>query len=85
MDFPPTTFALYAAGAAALATATVKLKTRLELSKAKHRSLTGHARIARRLASIVPYYEYEGARFFRSDNPPEDVAARREAGTCGRT
>jgi glutamate-1-semialdehyde 2,1-aminomutase len=80
MDFPPTTFALYAAGAAALATATVKLKTRLELSKAKHRSLTGHARIARRLALIVPYYEYEGARFFRSDNPPEDVAARREAG-----
>jgi glutamate-1-semialdehyde 2,1-aminomutase len=80
MDFPPTTFALYAAGAAALATATVKLKTRLELSKAKHRSLTGHARIARRLASIMPYYEYVGARFFRSDDPPEDVAARREAG-----
>jgi glutamate-1-semialdehyde 2,1-aminomutase len=80
MDFPSTTFALYAAGAAALATATVKLKTRLELSKAKHRSLTGHARIARRLASIVPYYEYEGARFFRSDDPPEDVATRREAG-----
>jgi glutamate-1-semialdehyde 2,1-aminomutase len=80
MDFPSTTFALYAAGAAALATATVKLKTRLALSKAKHRSLTGHARIARRLASIVPYYEYEGGRFFRSDDPPEDVAARREAG-----
>jgi glutamate-1-semialdehyde 2,1-aminomutase len=80
MDLPSTTFALYAVGAAALATATVKLKTRLELSKAKHRSLTGHARIARRLASIVPYYEYEGARFFRSDNPPEDVAVRREAG-----
>jgi glutamate-1-semialdehyde 2,1-aminomutase len=80
MDLPSTTFALYAAGAAALATATVKLKTRLELSKAKHRSLTGHARIARRLASIVPYYAYEGARFFRSDDPPEDVAARREAG-----
>ena len=60
MDIQATTFALYAAGAAALATSAVKLKTRLELSKAKHRSLTGHARMSRMLASFVPYYEYDG-------------------------
>jgi glutamate-1-semialdehyde 2,1-aminomutase len=80
MDIQTTTFALYAAGAAALATSAVKLKTRLELSKAKHKSLTGHARMSRMLASFVPYYEYEGARFFRSDDPPADIAAQREAG-----
>ena len=36
-----------------------KLKTRLELSKAKHRSLSGHARMARRIASLIPFYEYD--------------------------
>ena len=80
MDLPASTFALYAAGAAALTTSLVKLKSRLELSKAKHRSLTGHARIARRLAAQVPFYDYDETRFFRSDNAPEDVASLRRAG-----
>ena len=40
----PTTLALYGLGAAAAVTSLVKLKARLELSRAKHRSLTGHAR-----------------------------------------
>ena len=74
------TLALYGAGAAVLATSLAKLKSRLELSKAKHPSLTGHARLARRIAGLMPYYEYDTARFFRSDDPPPDVAARREAG-----
>ena len=80
MDLPASTFALYAAGAAALTTSLVKLKSRLELSKAKHRSLTGHARIARRLATQVPFYDYDETRFFCSDNAPDDVAALRRAG-----
>src|SRR5262249_31354837 len=50
------------------------------LSKSKHRSLTGHARIARRLAALVPFYEYDEQRFFDSDGAPADVAARRRAG-----
>lgn len=73
-------YALYALGAAALTAAGAKLKTRLELSQAKHRSLAGHARLSRRVAALIPFYEYDERRFFRSDDPPEDVAQRREAG-----
>ena len=39
-------------GAAALATSVVTLRRRLELSKAKHRSLAGHARMSRRIAAV---------------------------------
>ena len=69
----------YALGAAAAAVALPKLKTRLELSKAKHPSLSGHSRMARRIAALVPYYEYDEARIFNCDGAPVDVAARRRA------
>jgi glutamate-1-semialdehyde 2,1-aminomutase len=78
MDSRFTTLALYALGAGAVTTSLVKLKGRLALSKAKHRSLSGHSRMARRVAALVPFYEYDERRFFRVDNPPEEVAARRE-------
>jgi glutamate-1-semialdehyde 2,1-aminomutase len=53
---------------------------RLQLSRAKHRSLTGHSRMARRFASLVPFYEYDDSRFFRADAAPEEIAAARSAG-----
>jgi len=66
--------------ALALAFLLRQLWTRLQLSRAKHRSLTGHSRMARRFASWVPFYEYADADFFRADAAPSDVAAaRREA------
>jgi glutamate-1-semialdehyde 2,1-aminomutase len=80
MDSRTMTLALYALGAGALTTSLVKLKGRLALSKGKHRSLSGHARMARRLAAMVPFYEYDERRFFRADEAPDEVAARREAG-----
>src|SRR3954469_17693247 len=80
MDSHYSAYALYALGAGALTTSLVKLKGRLALSKSKHRSLTGHSRMARRLAGMVPFYEYDGRRFFRADDAPDDVAAQREAG-----
>jgi glutamate-1-semialdehyde 2,1-aminomutase len=80
MEWATTTLALCGAGAAALATSVVGLRRRLDLSQAKHASLTGHARIARRLAAFIPYYDYDGARFFCSDDAPADVAACRRAG-----
>ncbi len=80
MDSGYTTFALYGLGAAALTASLATLKTRLELSRAKHRSLSGHARMARRIAALIPFYEYDDERFFRSDDPPEEIAARRRAG-----
>jgi glutamate-1-semialdehyde 2,1-aminomutase len=80
MLWATTTLALYGVGGAALATSLVKLRRRLELSQAKHRSFAGHARIARRLAALVPFYAYEAERFFCSDDAPAEVAARRRAG-----
>jgi glutamate-1-semialdehyde 2,1-aminomutase len=72
--------ALYAAGAAALAASVPALRQRLELSKAKHRSLTGHSRMARRVARLVPFYEFDGDAFFASDGAPTAVAAQRREG-----
>ncbi|MGD0433532.1 MAG: hypothetical protein ABSA58_20825, partial [Acetobacteraceae bacterium] len=67
---------LYATcGAVVLAALFIKLKSRLELSMAKHQSLTGHSRMARRVASLIPFYDYDENRFFRSDDAPEDIAA----------
>ena len=80
MEWGSTALAFSGFGAAALATSLVKLKRRLELSKAKHKSLTGHARMSRRVASLLPFYEYDGARFFCSDDAPESIAAQRQAG-----
>ena len=80
MESQYTKFALYGLGAAVLIAVLAKLKARLELSRAKHWSLSGHSRMARRIAALVPFYEYDEAGFFRSDSPPEDIAARRQAG-----
>ena len=55
---------------------------RLQLSLAKHPSLRGHSRISRRLARIVPYYEYDEARIYRCDGAGDDVAARRKDWIC---
>ncbi|MBE7157495.1 MAG: aminotransferase class III-fold pyridoxal phosphate-dependent enzyme, partial [Rhodospirillales bacterium] len=67
-------------GAAALAVVLAKTKTRLELSRAKHRSLAGHARMSRRVAGLIPFYEFKEDRFFCSDDAPAEVAERRRAG-----
>jgi glutamate-1-semialdehyde 2,1-aminomutase len=80
MEWARTTLAFYGLGAAALATSLATLRRRLELSKAKHRTLTGHARMARRVAALVPFYSYDEDRFFCSDDAPEEIVARRRAG-----
>jgi glutamate-1-semialdehyde 2,1-aminomutase len=80
MDSSHAAFALYATGAAALVALLPKVRARLMLSGAKHRSLEGHSRMSRRLASFIPFYEYNEAEFFRADRAPDDVVARRRAG-----
>jgi glutamate-1-semialdehyde 2,1-aminomutase len=74
-----TALAWYALAAIAAALALLALKSRLELSLAKQRSLSGHARISRRMAALIPFYEYDEARVFRCDDPPEEIAQRRRA------
>jgi glutamate-1-semialdehyde 2,1-aminomutase len=56
-----------------------RARLRLALSAAKHRSLAGHARWSRRIARLLPFYEYSEERFFRADDAPELVAAGRHA------
>ncbi len=57
-----------------------KLRARLALSRAKHRSLAGHSRLSRRVAALLPRYVYEDAQFFRSDDAGTEIAERRRAG-----
>ena len=71
--------AAYGLGAMGLAASAAGLKARLELSKAKHRSLGGHARIARLVASLVPFYQYDEAQIFKVDAAPDAVVARRRS------
>src|SRR3984885_12910321 len=74
------TMILYLLAALGLIFILRKLQLRLQLSRAKHRSLTGHARMSRRLASLVPFYEYDEEHFFRVDDAPPEVAAGRREG-----
>ena len=61
----------YIAGVGVLAVALPRLKHRLELSRAKHLSLTGHSRMAKRVARLIPHYEYDETRFFAADGAPD--------------
>ena len=77
------TFALSALAYAALAALAATLpmaKRRLELSIAKHPSLAGHARMAQRVATLLPGYAYDAVRFFNSDKAPTEAVLRRRAG-----
>ena len=67
--------------AAAAAVALVpRAHRRLQLSLAKHPSLTGHSRMAQRVARLLPGYAYDEARFFAADEAPAEVVAQRRAG-----
>jgi len=71
------------AGAAALtATAAVapKVKARIALSRAKHRSLTGHSKMSKLAARLIPHYEFDINDFFRSDGAPSEIATKRKDG-----
>jgi glutamate-1-semialdehyde 2,1-aminomutase len=53
---------------------------RVQLSRAKHRSLAGHSRMAKRLTRWLPAVSYDETRFFAADGAPADIAAKRRAG-----
>lgn len=74
------TIAWSALGLGMLAWGLPKAVRRLQLSRAKHRSLAGHARMAQRVAALIPGYAYDEARFYAADGAPDAVAARRRAG-----
>jgi len=74
------TFILYIVGAVVGLFILRKAQIRLQLSRAKHRSLAGHSKWSRRLARLIPFYEYSEAEFFGADDAPPDVAAKRREG-----
>jgi len=75
-----TTVSLYLVMLAVIGACFPALRRRLALSRAKHRSLAGHGRIAKYLAACLRGYAYDDARFFASDNAPSDVINARRQG-----
>jgi len=57
-----------------------KIYIRLQLSRAKHPSLRGHAKWSRRIAKQIPFFDYDESRFFCSDNAPDAIAVKRRNG-----
>jgi glutamate-1-semialdehyde 2,1-aminomutase len=66
-------------GAAAAIVTTDKARLRLRLSRAKHPSLTGHVRLAKRVAGLVPNYALGTDAFFRADDAPLTITGQRRA------
>jgi glutamate-1-semialdehyde 2,1-aminomutase len=65
------------AGGVAAGALLPKAYSRLQLSRAKHPSLAGHARWSRRVAGLIPFYAYDEERFFNCDNAPRAIVDRR--------
>jgi glutamate-1-semialdehyde 2,1-aminomutase len=80
MDSSLPILSLSAAAVAGAAVAVPKLQARLALSRAKHRSLTGHSKMSKMVARLVPHYEFDINDFFRSDGAPAEIATRRQDG-----
>jgi glutamate-1-semialdehyde 2,1-aminomutase len=61
------------------ALALIKIYARLMLSLAKHRSLAGHSKLSRRIARLIPFYDFGVDEFFASDGAPPEIASRRRS------
>jgi len=77
--FALNSLAWYGVGAAALVWGLARARQRLELSLAKHRSLAGHPRTARRIAALLPRYSYSEESALAIDSAPPLVVAQRRA------
>jgi len=73
----------YGLGIAAGLWLLMRIKTRLELSLAKHRSLAGHPRMARRVAALLPSYRYPDEKMLGVDGATEEVVATRRRALNG--
>ena len=73
----PDIFSWKLLAAALVVLAVPKVIARVQLSRAKHRSLAGHSRMASRIARSLRGYTYGDDQFFRADEAPADIAARR--------
>ena len=55
-----------------------KIIIRLRLSRAKHPSLRGHSKMSRRIAKLVPGFDYDENKFYCSDGAPVEIASLRK-------
>ncbi len=78
MDSPLPILSLSAAAIVGAATVFPKVRARLALSRAKHRSLGGHSKMSKRVARLIPFYEFGVDDFFCSDGAPAAVATQRQ-------
>ncbi len=60
-------------GFGALAALAPSIYRRFQLSRAKHPSLAGHSRMAKRLARLLPGYHFDDQVFFKCDNAPFEI------------
>ena len=65
------------ASAGALGFALPAIRQRLALSRAKYRSLAGHSKWSKRIAKLLPYYDYSDDTFFRCDGADAVLANKR--------
>jgi glutamate-1-semialdehyde 2,1-aminomutase len=80
MDSPLPILSFAAAATAVAAAGFPRLQARLALSRAKHRSLSGHSKMSRMVARLIPFYEFDINDFFCSDGAPAGVATQRQDG-----
>jgi glutamate-1-semialdehyde 2,1-aminomutase len=57
-----------------------KVYGRLLLSRAKHRSLQGHPKLALKVARWLRAYSYDESSFFSSDSAPLEIQKQRREG-----
>src|SRR3984885_4116940 len=78
MDSSLPILSLSAVAVAGAAATLPKIKARLELSRAKHRSLSGHSKMSRRVARLLPFYEFSADKYFNADGAPAEIASQRK-------
>ena len=78
MDSSLPILSLSAVAVAGAAATLPKIKARLELSRAKHRSLSGHSKMSRRVARLLPFYEFSADKYFNADGAPPEIANQRK-------
>jgi len=54
-----------------------KLAIRLQLSKAKHKSMRGHSKWSRRISKWINFFDYSQQEYFSVDGAPAEVAKQR--------
>jgi glutamate-1-semialdehyde 2,1-aminomutase len=78
MDSSLPILSLSAAAVAGAAVTFPRIKARLELSRAKHRSLSGHSKMSKRVTRLIPFYEFSIDEYFSADGAAPNIAHQRK-------